>query len=362
MSSALRAAAVLASAAAIIAASLVPLTGAPAADKPLRVGLINCDLHGMYYSALFEDYDPLALRDDTVGRGHAAYFYFHSFYNDPRRMTVPKATGLVLAAVWDRNPALAENMAKIFRSRPRVCRSVEEVSDGVDVVFIADCNGDGADHFELAAPGLRKHVPTFIDKPLAADIETARKIVDLARREQTPLMSLSMLQTIPHARRFRARFEEIGSPEFGIIRGGGKTLAGQIHAIALALTLFGTDVAAVEGQGETPLAHFRLEYREGSGGPAAGVAVHCDAGGTLHAAYNASAFSSRGALHADDFGDYAFPYGGLEILERIKRMGRERILREDDYRDMLLAVEIASAARESQRSGRKVCLGSSPGD
>ncbi len=338
------------------AVSLLASARASETDKPLRVGLINCDLHGMYYSALFEDYDPLTLRDDTVGRGHAAYFYFHSFYNDPRRMTVPKATGLVLAAVWDRNPALAENMARIFKSRPRVCRKYEEVSDGVDVVFIADCNGDGADHLELAAPGLRKHVPTFIDKPLAADIETARKIVDLARREQTPLMSFSMLQAIPHARRFRNRFEEIGGPEFGFVRGGGKTLAGQIHAIALALTLFGTDISAVDGQGEMPLAHFRLEYREGSSGPAAGVAIHCDAGGTVHAAYNAGAFSSRGVLHADDLGDYAFPYGGLEILERIKRMGRERTLREEDYRDMLLAVEIASAARESQRTGRKVLL------
>ncbi len=327
------------------------------ADKPLRIGLINCDLHGMYYAALFEDYDPLALRDDTVGRGHAAYFYFHTYYNDPRRMTVPKATGLVLAAVWDRNPALAENMGRIFKSRPRVCRSPEEVSDGVDLVFIADCNGDGADHVELAAPGLRKHVPTFIDKPLAADIGTARKIVELAQAERTPLMSFSMLQTIPHAGRFRNRFEEIGGPEFGVIRGGGKTLAGQIHAIALALTLFGPDVAAVEGLGESPLAHFRLEYREGSGGPAAGVAIHCDAGGTYHATFNVSAFSSRGALHADDFGDYAFPYGALEILERVKRLGRERTLREEDYRDMLLAVKIASAARESQRTGRKVLLG-----
>ena len=112
--------------------------------------------------------------------------------------------------------------------------------------------------------------------------------------------------------------------------------------------------APLTGRAKRLSSHFRLEYREGSGGPAAGVAVHCDAGGTFHAAYNASAFSSRGALHADDLGDYAFPYGGLEILERIKRMGRERILRDEDYRDMLLAVEIASAARESQRTGRKV--------
>lgn len=331
-------------------------TRAREADKPLRVGLINCDLHGLYYAALFEDYDPLKLRDDTVGRGHAAYFYFHTFYNDPRRMTVPKAKGLVLAAVWDRNPAAAENAARIFGGRPRVCLSVEEASDDVDLVFIADCNGDGADHLELAEPGLRKHVPTFIDKPLAADIGTAQKIVALARAERTPVMSFSMLQAIPHARRFRNRFEEIGGPEFGIIRGGGKTLAGQIHAIVLALTLFGTDVIAVDGQGETPLAHFRLEYREGSAGPAAGVAVHCDAGGTYHATFNVSAYSSRGAIHADDFGDYAFPYGAIEILERAKRMGRERLLREEDYRDMLLAVEIASAARESQRTGRKVII------
>ena len=32
----------------------------------IRVGLIRCDLHSMYYGALMFKYDPIVLRDDKV--------------------------------------------------------------------------------------------------------------------------------------------------------------------------------------------------------------------------------------------------------------------------------------------------------
>ena len=322
----------------------------------IRVGMINCDLHAMYYAALFEGYDPLKLRDDTVGRGHAAYFYMHTFYNDPARMTVPKAKGLILTKVWDRNISQAENMSRIFDGHPRVCNSFEEVSDGVDLVFIADCNGEGQDHYELAAPGLKKRVPTFIDKPLAYDYVTAKKLVDLADKESTPLMSFSILQALPNVHRFKSRFAEIEAPEFGFIKGGWDTLAGQIHAITLALTLFGDGVESVECMGETPLACVHLGYGEAADRPKAGVLIACASGGTYHATFNAGAFSSSGVLHADDFNDYTFPYGALQILEKIKTMVKSGKPDAAYYKEMLEGVAIVSAARRAQETGKRVFL------
>ena len=57
---------------------------------------------------------------------------------------------------------------------------IEQVSGEVDLVFIADCNGDGSDHLQLARPGLEKGVATFVDKPMARTLADARELVELA--------------------------------------------------------------------------------------------------------------------------------------------------------------------------------------
>ena len=161
---------------------------------PIRIGMINCDLHAMYYAALMEGYDPVELRDDTVGRGHAAYFYFHLCYADGRVRTAPTVGGFEIAKCWDADRTQAENMARIFnKKRGIACDTVEEVSDDVDLVFIADCNGEGHDHLEKAAPGLGKGVPTFVDKPFAYEYRDALRMLELAQASNTPVMSLSMV-------------------------------------------------------------------------------------------------------------------------------------------------------------------------
>ena len=100
----------------------------------IRVGLIRCDLHAMYYAALMARHDPIALRDDKVSRGHSAYYYFYTHYADPTKMTVPHVGGFQIAKVWDEDPTKAHVMQAIWHDRPEVCRTCEEVSDDVDLV------------------------------------------------------------------------------------------------------------------------------------------------------------------------------------------------------------------------------------
>ena len=79
----------------------------------IRIGLINCDLHAMYYAVLIGGYDPVVLRDDPVSRGHAAYYYFYTNYGDPRKITTPPVGGFTLAKVWDEDPKLAGAISDI---------------------------------------------------------------------------------------------------------------------------------------------------------------------------------------------------------------------------------------------------------
>ncbi|MBM4050429.1 MAG: Gfo/Idh/MocA family oxidoreductase [Planctomycetes bacterium] len=319
----------------------------------IRVGMIRCDLHAIYYANLIQDHDPHILREPECGKG--GYFYFYTRYNNTRQMVFPKVPGFEVTKLWDANRALAENMAKIYLGKPRVCDTLAEVSDDVDLVFIADCNGDGSDHLRLAAPGLKKGVPTFIDKPFAHDIKDARAIVRLAQKHRAPVMSLSILRVVPQFTLFRNRFAELEQPEFGVIKGGGTTLAGQIHAISLAQHLFGPGVESVESMGPSPLAHILLDYGGKPDRPKAGVMLNCASGGTYHCAFYASAYSKWGAIHSPGIGDFEFPDGVIDILKKIRKMALTR-KPQAPYDEMLECVAIASAARLSHGERRRVRL------
>ncbi len=335
------------------------------AKKAIRVGLIHCDTHGMYYGALMDKHDPLLsivplmkkrkIKAKYSWQKGGLTIYFYTDYANPKKITVPTVDGFQIVKVWDEDPEVAEIFSNVFYSKPEVCKTFEEVSDDADLVFIADCNGDGSDHLKLATPGLRKKIPTFVDKPFAYEVKDAQTLVQLARKYKTPIMSLSMLRVLPHARRFRNRFAELGEPEFGIVKGGGDIMAGHIHAISLAQHLFGAGVESVEVMGQTPLAYVHLDYGEKHDRPKAGVVLNCASGDSYHTSMYASAYSKWGAIHSPNLGDFEFPYAAAEILKMVKRMVKT-INPQESYEEMVECIAIATAARLAQKIRKRVYL------
>ncbi len=328
----------------------------------IRVGVIRCDLHATYYTVLMDEHDPLMLRGPGLTKSGkiydswqngGAHFYHYLQYDDPTAMTAPKVGGFEIAKLWDANRELAEIMSEVFYGKPTVCDSYEEASDDVDMVFIADCNGDGSDHFKLAAPGLKKGVPTFVDKPLARDIKDAAAIVELAKKHKTPMMSLSMFQTVPEAVMFKRRLPEVGKLAFGTIKGGGDTFAGQIHAICFAQHVFGGGVESVQAMGKAELGHMHLSYGARPDRPSHGVMLNCDTGVTWHCAMFVSAYGSEGAIHSGPIGDFVFPKGAaanMKIARKMVQTGKPPV----PYEEILENIAVASAARKAQAEGRAV--------
>jgi len=332
--------------------------------KPIRVGLIRCDMHGMYYGALMAKHDPLLLREPPLPpsgttrhswQTGGAHFYFYTHYANPRRICVPTAAGFRLVKLWDENPEVAESAAAVFYGKPTVCDTFQDVSDDVDMVFIADCNGDGSDHLKLATPGLKKRVPTFVDKPFAFEAKEAVAIVRLAKKHKTPVLSMSILRSLPHFERFRKRFDEVGGSHFGTVKGGGTTMAGHIHAVSVAQLLFGNGVESVACMGENPLAHMHLNYGGRKGRPECGVVLNCDSGPTPHCAFFASVYGPDGAIHTPPIGDFQFPWGAtrnLNLAKKMVRTGKCPVA----YDDIIENVAVATAARRAQKLGRAVKL------
>ena len=332
--------------------------------KAIRVGIIRCDMHAIYYAALMDKHDAMLLADPDMIRPEkrnyswltgGAHFYFYTHYSNPRRMTVPSVKGFRITKLWEPDREIAETASKIFYGRPKVCDSFEEVSDDVDMVYVADCNGDGSDHLKLATPGIKKRVPHFIDKPFAYDVKDAVALVRLAKKHRTPIVSLSILRTVPQGAMFRKRADEVGGVHFGTIKGGGINMAGQIHAISLAQQVFGNGVESVAAMGKKGPSHILLDYGDKGGRPPSGVVLLGDSGPSPHCALYVSAYGPEGAIHSPQIGDWVFPWGAarnLELAKEMVRAGKPVV----PYDDMIENIAVATAARKAHKLGRVVKL------
>jgi len=84
-----------------------------------------------------------------------------------------------------------ENFAKTIQEKygVEIVGSIEDLLQKVDVVLLESV--DGRPHLAQATPVLKAGKRVFIDKPLAASLEDARRIVQLSKETGTPFFSCS---------------------------------------------------------------------------------------------------------------------------------------------------------------------------
>ncbi len=299
----------------------------------IRVGLIRCDTHGMWFGAQMDDHDPLLLREPMPVKKNFRYswqtagvhYFFYTHYCHPWRMTAPRVKGFRITKVWDEDHASAEMFARVFHGRPKVCDSFAEVSDEVDLVFIADCNGDGSDHLKLATPGLKKGVATFIDKPFANSLRDVRAILRLAKEHRAPVLSLSILQTNPATARVRSRLEEVGEVSFGAVTCNSTHWAALIHAISVAHHVFGTGVRAVSCLKARNHTALHLDYGKRDDRPEHGVVINCGTAKFRFTEMFVTAYGPEGAIQGKAMSDFDCSEGSAIILERVWDFGFPRV-------------------------------------
>lgn len=318
----------------------------------IRVGMLHCDCHAAWYGLLFAPADELACLEY-----HPACHYYYYYRHALKFGLLP---GFELTKVWDENREEAEKLAKVFLNKPHVCKSLEEASDDVDLVFVADCSREGEYHLAYAAPGLRKGVATFVDKPFAYTLADAREIVRLAQANNTPVMSSSLLRQNPYGEYFRNRFVEIGPVGEGFVKGYGLSgLGGTIHGLSLAQQVFGEGAEWVEcTTGRMPLELVRLHYAPNRPDIAPdGLDVIVMSSYLLGpcCGYQCIAYGKKGSIMSPWIDDYIFPLGGQVIMNMCREMVRTR-RPQIPYESMLELIEIVEAARRSQETGRPVAL------
>lgn len=350
-----------------------------AKGKKIRLGLVRCsDIHGYYYAAMLAECDPMLLLE----KYYVVHYYASNIYN-PKKLTFPKVTGFDLVKVWDYDRERARTFAEVFRHKPQVCERLEDLTDGVDAVFISNGERDGSDHLKLATPFLKRGLPTFVDKPIAATLKDARAIVALAQKHNAPLFNASILSYVPAAEFFKQRFAEIDHTYYpvpderpslriglGVVKGVGGTfsqeLAGKgvstgglsdrmaylIHGVALALNLFGSGVEWVEAMGSAPMEYVHLHLKSGTDVMLINTSTQVF---PESCSFYASAYSKYGAVHSNPIGDPEFIGGGKRILETFRAMALTR-KPPVPYASFLEQIAVIEAAVRAQEKGRRVLL------
>ena len=344
-----------------------------ARSKEIRVGIIRCDTHGYWYANIFEKPNPEMMRKNHRG----CHYYFYK-YDDPSKQRLRPVPGMRITKVfhiphpvsdsfYPGEADYARGLSECFDNRPIICDSYEEVSDDVDLVFIANCDLEGDDHLKLATPGLKKGVPTFIDKPFAGDLKMARQIMRLAHKHNTPLMSASLLRFCPHLELFHKRFADIAPVGIVYMACGVGGRMGYVHSVSRMQCIMGGEGCEwVETQvgGASPI---RWHYP----GPAGGTDILTGGGSVipkrLHPpprvpAYyhhctmgSVSAYGARGAIHARRVDDYIYPEAGVKIVRMAKKMALTR-KNPIPHSSIMELMEMMEAGVRAVKAGKRIYL------
>ena len=341
--------------------------------KETRVAVVRCDTHAYWFGVFMDeaDVDMLAAYDDDAPTRQGIHNHFKRG-NSYKQLKIERVPGFRIVKVFDRIFELGEDdsgqpklqygtypgrpkaLSETFLSHPKICETLEEMTEDVDAAYIADSSspGDGADHLELARPFLEKGIPCFVDKPFAATLADAREMVRLAKRNDTVLMSASILSHTDVGKHFRSRFDEIGDPGLLIVKGVGSVNGAVIHGLGTAQGLFGYGVEWVECMGSMSMECMLLYYPDGRevmlmNAPNKVFEWTC----TFHC----SAYSNQGVIHCPGIGDPEFHTGTRRIVELFRQMvdtGKPPI----PYEHVLEPIAIIEAARLAQKEGRRVPL------
>ena len=152
---------------------------------------------------------------------------------------------------FDADPAVSVPFTEVFPG-VRVAKSLEEMAQECDAIWMGDASGKGDDHFDLVAPCLAKGLPTFCDKPIGGTVAGTRKILEFAKQHNAPIMSSSLFR---HQWGMEAALRMRDSGEFGAIEHVTATLHSRYalpgwmiygqHPVWSVMTLMGPGVEAV---------------------------------------------------------------------------------------------------------------------
>lgn len=152
-----------------------------------------------FLCAPLQSEDAAIIRVGMVGLDTSHAVAFTKILHDPANNYPARVVAAVpqssrdIESSYSRVDGYVETLTKEYGVK--MMDSIEKMVAEVDVVMIESV--DGRPHLEQARPAIVAGKPVYIDKPVAADLEDAIAIFDLAKKHGTPVWSCSNLRYNP---------------------------------------------------------------------------------------------------------------------------------------------------------------------
>jgi predicted dehydrogenase len=207
----------------------------------------------------------------------------------------------------------------------------------------------GSRHWKYAKMCIEAGIPTFIDKPLAASVADAEKIVKLAQRKRVPICSFSSLRFGTGMDEFKKAVAKIGKPRSFISWGPGNAREQYdgiffyaVHQVEMALELFGNDVISARGQEHDGVLAGEFLFKNGTV-----ATIHQVNTANYWAKFEAVAFGDDGkaeydgAKAEDGFG------ASTRLFSKMFKTGKMPY----SYKEMTVSTRVLAAMEKSMRNG-----------
>lgn len=138
--------------------------------KELKLGVIGMSEgngHPYSWAAIFNGYNKKAMAECPFPV-IPEYLGKQSFPED----SIKEAR---VTHIWTQEEPISKKISKASLI-PNICSNPEDMIGEVDAVLLA--RDDAENHFSMSLPYLKAGLPVFIDKPLAYDLKTAKKILN----------------------------------------------------------------------------------------------------------------------------------------------------------------------------------------
>lgn len=234
--------------------------------QEMRIAIVGTrNGHAAVFGGFINGWAPDAPTPERAGGYFDPYYHFYQYQRAEQVLLSgsPVALpGVRVSKIWSPDMEAARLVARACLIEG-VAPSLEEACAGVDAVLILD--GDPVEHAHQAAVALGAGLPTFIDKPMGADLDACRALYARARDNGAPLFSSSGLrwsQELELARReFSDSFHE--SIEAIYVKVPNRPDQYAIHGVEMANVILGADVREVRGHEANGRAVALLTYGSG---------------------------------------------------------------------------------------------------
>ena len=119
-----------------------------------------------------------------------------------------RQTGMIVTHCWDLNPDVKQEFAATFGAVP--VKNHTDLIGKVDAVISSDYFSIDVNH-TMVEPFLEAKVPIFINRPFSTTLANARRMVETARKYNTPIMCASSFEFTRDVEITREEVQKIGT-------------------------------------------------------------------------------------------------------------------------------------------------------